>query len=201
MDLGSTDKIISEETTKRLKLIKVPHANPYKVTWLNQEKSVLVNEQTWVEFSIGSYKEKVLCDVLPMDACHLILERPWKFDRKVIYNGEENAISFKKDGRTFKIQSLIENEGDTSKTPSVLFSSGKEFLQALQDEQTIGCAIMVNPKEEEKLQAILLEVQQILDDFKDIISDGTPTILPPKREISHQIDFVPGASLPNKEAY
>ena len=66
VDLGSIDNIISEETTKNLKLTKVPHANPYKVTWLNQEKSVLVNEKTWVEFSIGAYKEKVLCDVLPM---------------------------------------------------------------------------------------------------------------------------------------
>ena len=38
---------------------------------------------------------------------------------------------------------------ETSKTPSVLLSSGKEFLQALQDEETIGCAIMVKPKEED----------------------------------------------------
>ena len=48
---------------------------------------------------------------------------------KMIYDGEENVISFKKDGRTFKIQSLIENEGETSKTPSVLLSSGKEFCK------------------------------------------------------------------------
>ena len=84
-----------------------------------------------MEFSTRAYKERVICDVLPMDACHLLLGRPWKFDRKVIYDGEENTISFKKDGRTFKIQSSIENEGETSNTPSVLLSSGKEFLQAL----------------------------------------------------------------------
>ena len=84
VDSGYIDNIISEEATKKLKLTKVPHENPYKVTWLNQEQSVLVNEQTWVEFSIGAYKDKVLCDVLPMDACHLLLGRPWKFDRKVI---------------------------------------------------------------------------------------------------------------------
>ena len=66
-----------------------------------------------------------------MDACHLLLERPWKFDRKVIYDREENSISFKKDGRTYKIQSLIENEEGNSKTPSVLLSSGKEFLKEL----------------------------------------------------------------------
>ena len=76
VDSGSTYNIISKKTVKKLKLKKVPHTNPYKVTWLNQEESVLVNEQTWVEFSIGAYKDKVLCDVFPMDACHLLLGRP-----------------------------------------------------------------------------------------------------------------------------
>ena len=61
---------------------------------------------------------------------------------------------------------------------------------------------MVKPKEEDKkFQAIPLEVQQILDDFKDIISDGTPIVLPPTREIRNQIDFVPSASLCNKVTY
>ena len=73
------------------------------MTWLNQEQSVFFIEQTWVDFSIGAYKDRVLCDVFPMDACHLLFGRPWKFGRKVIYDGEENSISFKKDGRKYKI--------------------------------------------------------------------------------------------------
>ena len=61
---------------------------------------------------------------------------------------------------------------------------------------------MVKPKEEDtKLQPIPLEMQKILDDFKDIISNGTPIVIPPKRAISHQIDLVPNASFPNKVSY
>ena len=45
------------------------------------------------------------------------------------------------------------------------------------------------------------EVENILSWVKDIINDGKPTTLPPKRAISHQIDFIPGASLPNKEEH
>ena len=61
----------------------------------------------------------------------------------------------------------------------------------------------MKPKEEEKKEKadLPLEVQQLLEEFKDIVSDGTPTTLPLRREISHQIDFVPRASLPNKAAY
>lgn len=62
---------------------------------------------------------------------------------------------------------------------------------------------MVQPKEEEKTMPtpILEEVQDFLGMFKDIISDWTPTTLPLKRDTSHQIDFIPGASFPNKATY
>ena len=63
----------------------------------------MVNEQAWVEFSIVGYKDKLLCDVLPMDACHVLLGRSWQFDREVVYDGRENSITFKKGGKTFKI--------------------------------------------------------------------------------------------------
>ena len=46
-----------------------------------------------------------------------------------------------------------------------------------------------------------MEVQEMLKQFKDIVSDGQPATLPPPRAISHQIDFIPGATLPNKDAY
>ena len=45
------------------------------------------------------------------------------------------------------------------------------------------------------------EVEEFLKKYKDIVSDVSPTTLPPRRVISHQIDFVLGASLPNKVAY
>nr|KYP31414.1 hypothetical protein KK1_048289 [Cajanus cajan] len=35
-----------------------------------------VNQQVKVKFSIGDYKDKVLCDVIPMKACHILLGRP-----------------------------------------------------------------------------------------------------------------------------
>ena len=41
-----------------------------------------MNKQVLVSFSIGKYEDEVLCDVVPMQAGHLLLGRPWKFDRK-----------------------------------------------------------------------------------------------------------------------
>jgi predicted nucleotide-binding protein (sugar kinase/HSP70/actin superfamily) len=35
-----------------------------------------------ISFSIGKYKDEVLCDVVSMHDTHLLLGRPWQFDRK-----------------------------------------------------------------------------------------------------------------------
>ena len=38
------------------------------------------------------------CDVVDMDACHLLLGRPWQYDRDVDRNGRTNTYSFVYDG-------------------------------------------------------------------------------------------------------
>ena len=45
------------------------------------------------------------------------------------------------------------------------------------------------------------EVQKLLEEFADIVVDELPHSLPPIRSVSHHIDLIPGASLPNKVAY
>lgn len=64
-------------------------------------------------------------------------------------------------------------------------------------------AFLVKPSQEKKTEneSLPKEIQQLLEQLKDIMSDGTSTILPPPRIVSHQIDFIPGASLANKVAY
>ena len=158
-------KIILEDTMNKLMLSKIPHVNPYKVTWLNKGQSVLVNQQTWVEFTIAGYKDKLLCDVLPMDACHLLLGRPWQFDRGAVYDGKENSISFKKDGNTFKIQSLLEEDEPQSKTPSILIINGKGFIKNRRNVESEGYVIVLKPKEEEKsvAEALPSKIQNIID--------------------------------------
>ena len=45
------------------------------------------------------------------------------------------------------------------------------------------------------------EIQEMLSKFSDIVVDDLPNELPPRRHISHQIDFIPGAISPNKPTY
>ena len=44
-------------------------------------------------------------------------------------------------------------------------------------------------------------VVSLLQDHEDVFSEDVPQGLPPIRGIEHQIDFVPGVSIPNRLAY
>jgi hypothetical protein len=44
-------------------------------------------------------------------------------------------------------------------------------------------------------------ITNLLQEFKDVFPAEIPLGLPPLRGIEHQIDLIPGASLPNRAAY
>ena len=59
-----------------------------------------------ISFSMGKYKDEVLCDVLPMHATHLVLRRPCQFDRKAKHDGFKKMYSLEKEGRIYTLASL-----------------------------------------------------------------------------------------------
>ena len=59
-----------------------------------------------VPFSIGKYVDEVLCDVVPMQASHILLGRPWQYDRKAIHDGVKNRYTIVKDSKTITLLPL-----------------------------------------------------------------------------------------------
>ena len=77
IDAGSCENIVSTEAVQKLGVKAKTHPKPYKLTWLKKDGEVIVSKCALVFFSIGSkYKDRVWCDVVTMDACHLLLGRP-----------------------------------------------------------------------------------------------------------------------------
>ena len=62
---------------KKLALETEQHPNPHYLEWLKKGTEVVVPKCCFVSFSIGVRdKDKMWCNVVAMDACHL-LGRPW----------------------------------------------------------------------------------------------------------------------------
>ncbi|KAF7130472.1 hypothetical protein RHSIM_Rhsim10G0125400 [Rhododendron simsii] len=80
IDSGSCKNVVAEEAVQKLGLKTEPHPNPYKLSWLKKGDEVKVLKRCLIAFSIGSkYRDEIWCDV-EMDACHLLLGRPWQDD-------------------------------------------------------------------------------------------------------------------------
>jgi hypothetical protein len=52
-----------------------------------------------------------------------------------------------------------------------------------------------------KVDDLPKEIQELLEEFTDIVVDELPHSLPPMRSVSHHIDLIPGTNLLNKSAY
>jgi hypothetical protein len=62
--------------------------------WLNNSGKAKVTKLVQINFAIGPYHDIVECDVVPMQACHILLGRPWQFDKDSMYCGRLNQYSF-----------------------------------------------------------------------------------------------------------
>jgi hypothetical protein len=56
-----------------------------------------------IAFAIGKYSDEVMCDAVPIHASHLLLGRPWQFDRRAIDDGVRNRFTIVKDGKTITL--------------------------------------------------------------------------------------------------
>ncbi|XP_074314382.1 uncharacterized protein LOC141649593 [Silene latifolia] len=208
IDGGSCANVASTTLIEKLKLPTREHQHPYKIRWLSQGSEIAVNKQALISFSIGqAYTDEVMCDIIPMDACHILLGRPWEFDRSIVHHGRNNTYSFTKDGQRITLTPLAlatppksSEKAPTNQINGTLLLREYEVLQELNQGTLIFAVI---PKEI-KVHSCVPQpepLKRILEEFKDVFPTELPPGLPPLRGIEHQIDLLPGATLPNKPAY
>ncbi|KAG7559493.1 Zinc finger CCHC-type [Arabidopsis thaliana x Arabidopsis arenosa] len=241
IDGGSCTNVASMTLVKKLNLEMKKHPRPYSLRWLSNQKQT-VTHQVLVSLSIGRYEDEILCDVLSMEAGHILLGRPWQYDRRTVHDGYTNKYSFEYQGRKITLApmsphevyldqlKLEQNQGknivsdplNTSSTKNESESSRKTPLKAFEGKPVRQETLFVRPSEVKhalvtKQPFVLLvfkdalltnpepdlpsNVLSLLQEYSDVFPEDSPGGLPPIRGIEHQIDFVPGATLPNRPAY
>ncbi|XP_047978411.1 uncharacterized protein LOC125220295 [Salvia hispanica] len=217
IDGGSCANVVSEQLVAKLGLKVDKHPNPYKLQWLGESGELKVKDQCLVPLKNGVFEDEVMCDIIPMTACHVLLGRPWEFDRRVYKNGFTNEYFYMVNGLKVRLKPLLpkdvfeahqhlqrERERDREKrlvSEGCLLARTPDLGWALKSRSTILLMVRNDLCLNTNTNPCPLLIESVLQGFKDVFPDELPNKLPPVRGIEHQIDFVPGSSLPNRAAY
>lgn len=164
-----------------------------------KENTVTVDKKCLVQFSIGNkYKDEVWCEVVPMDACHLLLGRPWKFDRKTIHDGFKNTYRFKKEGINFLLTPLVPQQ-EPRKENSLFIPHAK--LQRNLKSGGNFFALIILESNKQTSSPLPPVIQSLVSEFNDVFPTEIPPGLPLMRDVHHCINFIPGVVIPNRPAY
>jgi hypothetical protein len=214
------------------------HTHPYYIQWLNNSGKAKVTHTARVHFSIGTYHDYADCNVVPMQACSLLLGRSWEFDIDAIHYGRSNKYTLVHNGKKITLFPLTPNEivqcdraiAETTrreseiqhaspvkleqKAPSLSSNAIKlksRAMLATKSDLTISTSVdasfhalvcrQVLFSLEDITTPLPRAITNLLQEFKDVFPAEIPLELPPLRGIEHQIDLIPGASLPNRATY
>ena len=214
---------------EKLSLPTRKHPNPYHIQWLNDGGKIKVTRSVRVSFSLGSYSAYADCDVIPMEACSLLLGRPWQYDTDSLHHGRSNHYSFMFKGQKIIIHPMTPDQiikddlaratkttkqhASTPSTPvnaeiklhaPVLLATRADF-DDLRDTHlpcyALVCSSMLVSLDDAPPLDIPPAVSNLLQEYADVFPTDLPPGLPPLCGIEHQIDLIPDAQLPNRAPY
>ena len=144
IDGGSCTNVAAQELVTKLDLPTTPHPRPYALHWLDDGNKVKVNKQVKVCLTMGAYQDEVVCDVLPMDACHVLLGRPWQYDRDVVHHGKSNEYVLKDKGKRIvlvpmPLTAMGSSSSKENKKPNLTMMAAKKGEATERTPMNVGC--------------------------------------------------------------
>jgi hypothetical protein len=75
-----------------------------------------------ISLNIGHYQDTIECDIIPLAVCHILLGRPWHYNKDALHEDRTNAYSFTWNEKPYAL-SLVT-------TRYVIVDSSKAFARA-----------------------------------------------------------------------
>jgi hypothetical protein len=93
IDSGSCNNLVSSHLVEKLGLTTQQYSYPYKLQWFNNNGKIKVTKSARISFFKGSYHDTADFDVVPMQACSILLGCPWEFDNDALHHGRTNTYT------------------------------------------------------------------------------------------------------------
>ncbi|KAK1650348.1 hypothetical protein QYE76_068153 [Lolium multiflorum] len=169
IDGGSCRNLASKELCTKLKLKYLPHPHPYYIQWLSDNGEMKVNHMVRVEFEIGPYKDCIDFDVVPMTVCHLLLGRPWLYDRSVQHNGRANTYHLEYKGKKINLQPM---------SPQQIVNESRQKIEVNLEDASIdrreNCNVVSDITKSERVNSLVSLATK--EDMREFSED--PTAMP-----------------------
>ncbi|KAF9615539.1 hypothetical protein IFM89_024166 [Coptis chinensis] len=161
IDSDSSENIMSKKMVEKLKFPTQPHHRPYKVGWIQDECKQHVREQGLLSFSIGKYKDIILCDVVDMnDGLKVTLAPSYAKPKSSPSSVEAPTLLV-----SYSCSSYFEK-------PNKIF------------------AVVMKPNISYSPIDVPDKVAPFLQEFLCVLPSDGPPSLPPMRNIQHHIDLL-----------
>nr|GEZ55533.1 hypothetical protein [Tanacetum cinerariifolium] len=119
------------------------------------------------------YTDEVWCEVISMDACHLLLGRPLQYDRRTKHDGFRNTYSFKKDGIHIVLAPLDSRDSSTS----TMLLSKSEFLDYYKATEPKILFALVVTEQNTIISDTPPLIQPLLTEFLDVFPADIPGLI------------------------
>jgi hypothetical protein len=93
VDSGSQKNLISKKVFKRLNLSMTSHPQPYTIGWLRQGRYLCVSQKCRLPYNIKPFKDKVFCDISPLEVCDVLLGQSYFWKLHDVYDSKPVLLS------------------------------------------------------------------------------------------------------------
>jgi len=170
-DSGSCCNCCSTRLVENLALLILPHLKPYKLQWINNDKGMVFNQQVEVKFSTRNFEDSVLYDIVLMEACHILLGRPWLFERETIHHGHTNEITFTLQERKIVLHPLTPSQVEEDQV-QMRIKREKEREDTCAHKSDINCSKCQSSTHKSKdcpnKRVLMLRAKRLCEDSKEV---------------------------------
>ena len=198
LDSSSTHNFVSAEFVRRYKIPTEPGKRTFKVTLADSTSSEHQHQVTQqVKVVVRDFIEQRRFTILPTCSVDVILGKPWLTRHNPDISFRANEIVLNSDSLPVSQEEPMISSDFPCECNIIsgkqarheLRAGGQGYLTMVyRDEEYAGCSTATN-------------VKKLLCEYSDVFPSELPDVLPPQREMDHDIPTEPRAKPPSKPAY